>query len=476
MPLTRSLNTDSEPAALISNNVNETNINPSAHQSLWNTTSTDLTSYQDSWHENNFSSINWLPEDWTPAFDLSESMRLDSLSHPGTRLGQPSSSNQIPHGDFSNPPLPETDSRRHWVQSNTPRDSQGSEHSSTPQSQPSIGRLYVDGDGARLPHVRKGLYDYGDSAVQDNDVGDQSDPRGQDGFWFPELQEGQWSVDGATTYEAQISHETYDLIRKAFQSACVASNHFSSYYTSSFPAIGMLREYVHLYFLHFQPIFPFIHAASFSAQTAHWLLVLALSAIGSLFYHGNRNDITQSSVAMLEFLRRALVSFVSLDFCFSSVIRPFFESAVTFKQEEQRQAPGIFLISQVKLLSSIGSMYCGNRHLLEKAKCNHGDLVQFCLVEWSHPEHSIKISPQRNLDQYNKNRTWQDWYQAESRRRTGYCIWVCLFSSQIAFRSRVFVFSCSTACGLFISRLALYCLSKMQRLLFLAKRSFGRQS
>lgn len=70
-------------------------------------------------------------------------------------------------------------------------------------------------------------------------------------------------------------------------------------------------------------------------------------------------------------------------------------------------------------------MYCGNQRLLQKAKSNHGDLVQFCIVEWSQLGPATRVSKERPLDQGDVEREWKTWYEAESRRRTGYCIWVC---------------------------------------------------
>jgi hypothetical protein len=69
-------------------------------------------------------------------------------------------------------------------------------------------------------------------------------------------------------------------------------------------------------------------------------------------------------------------------------------------------------------------MYCGNQRLLETAKSNHYDLVQFCIVEWSQLGPAMRASTERTPDLEDVGRDWKIWYEEESRRRTGYCIWV----------------------------------------------------
>jgi hypothetical protein len=258
-----------------------------------------------------------------PTFELSEGIRLDPLTQSiQSGLVQSPPQGHARQNDFNNSSavVTATDSRRHWVQTNTPRDSLGSEleiSSLTPQSTPGTGQLYVDGDGARLPRVRKAPYQYEEISAQELEQGYQSDPNTQNVFWFPDLEDFHWSTDLSARHKAWISQESYDQICETFQSTSVTSTHFSLYYNSNFPSINILSGYVHLYLLHFQPIFPFIHAASFNAHSAHWLLILALGAIGSLYYDGDNNASRQCSLAMHEFVRRALLTFVSTPYFLS---------------------------------------------------------------------------------------------------------------------------------------------------------------
>lgn len=60
---------------------------------------------------------------------------------------------------------------------------------------------------------------------------------------------------------------------------------------------------------YFQPVLPFIHPATFSAQTSHWLLVIAMAAIGSQYVE--LEDAEFYIIGLHEFLRRALNTLVS---------------------------------------------------------------------------------------------------------------------------------------------------------------------
>lgn len=66
-------------------------------------------------------------------------------------------------------------------------------------------------------------------------------------------------------------------------------------------------------------------------------------------------------------------------------------------------------------------MYCGDARLMKSAKAYHSAFVSFCHGEW------VCIAPtSRDLSsiQDRVSNDWTMWYEAESRRRTGYCIWV----------------------------------------------------
>lgn len=67
-------------------------------------------------------------------------------------------------------------------------------------------------------------------------------------------------------------------------------------------------------------------------------------------------------------------------------------------------------------------LYCGDTRLMTIAKSSHSDLVTFCETDWARLSSEGHISPASDSEQINND--WRSWIQAESSRRTGYCIWV----------------------------------------------------
>jgi hypothetical protein len=80
---------------------------------------------------------------------------------------------------------------------------------------------------------------------------------------------------------------------------------------------------------------------------------------------------------------------------------------------------------QIKVLNCVGMMYCGDRRLKSFAEGYLHEFVSFCHEEWTRP--SVRSNPIPENDSENVGHDWRVWIQAESSRRTGYCIWVCNF-------------------------------------------------
>ena len=77
---------------------------------------------------------------------------------------------------------------------------------------------------------------------------------------------------------------------------------------------------------------------------------------------------------------------------------------------------------QATLLSSIGMLHSGNETLKMSASKSFMDLVSMCNRErLLHP-----LRPEGNGILRDRLTDWGTWIEDESRRRTGYCIWVCL--------------------------------------------------
>lgn len=131
--------------------------------------------------------------------------------------------------------------------------------------------------------------------------------------------------------------------------------------------------------------------------------------------------------------------------------------------------PDSLVLTQVKLLNCVGMMYCGDERLRAIAKCNHSDLVSYCERDWK------RLSEYPQLPSDNANHDWKTWCQAESSRRTGYCIWVSLVLVFAYFYQYLTQISSWIACGLSTFRCAHYCLLMMQSYPYRVKKCSGKQ-
>jgi hypothetical protein len=264
------------------------------------------------WYQNTFSSINWLPDDWTPDFQVGGGDGLGSFGQ-GTSLmfeqtSQPSSGTypeviEIPGLNHSVP-----HSSRHRVDlPRLPPQVVESQEISSPGSHESThsGHFYVDGDGARLPRVRKAPYRYSEAHAH------APLPNRQDSypvFMFPESEEYREHAD-ADGNSIEIPQSVCSELFRIFDLTCINSTHFENFHSAAFPSRKLLSRLVRLYNDNFQSILPFIHPSTFDITTSHWLLTLALVAVGSHYLDIDSSDLLV--VSMHEFLRRAIQTVVS---------------------------------------------------------------------------------------------------------------------------------------------------------------------
>lgn len=89
---------------------------------------------------------------------------------------------------------------------------------------------------------------------------------------------------------------------------------------------------------------------------------------------------------------------------------------------DMNSIPDGLILTQVRLLSCIGMMYCGDQRLVERAKNGMSDLIAFCNTEWPNYMPEARRPLGDNSSQVACD--WELWCQAESHRRTGYSIWV----------------------------------------------------
>ncbi|KAL4878937.1 fungal-specific transcription factor domain-containing protein [Aspergillus karnatakaensis] len=164
------------------------------------------------------------------------------------------------------------------------------------------------------------------------------------------------------------------------------------------PPAPILNAWVQLYFEHFHPLFPLLHKPSFNKPGTHWLLILAVSAIGALF--SKFPQAHSCARAMDELIRRQ-----SHYLC-----------------ENQNRNSRELWLTQAILLNSLSLRYSGERRALELAELFQAVPVTLgrrkqlfhCTVP---PEKASRMD--LPLDQ-----RWQIWTLDEERRRTGLAIWL----------------------------------------------------
>lgn len=261
------------------------------------------------WYQSNFSSINWLPEDWTPDFqgnmlgpfgheqdlDLGDNTTLEEQRLPaGDEITDVTRSRVPPHQAQS----PVQPTRTSQLEEN--RETLSPESSSIQ----SAGRFYVDGDGARLPHVRKAPYRFSQSYSHDHI---QENRSAREAIGFPDLEQAMIQTLPLSHME-EMPVEIYNEVLRVFNLTCITSTNYPNYHAGTFPSMNLFAYFVRLYSQHFQPSLPFTHPATFRKSLPHWLLVLAMAAIGSQYI--DFQGIDMLVIAMHEFTRRAIQTIV----------------------------------------------------------------------------------------------------------------------------------------------------------------------
>ncbi len=259
------------------------------------------------WYENSFSSINWLPGDWTPDFPdvgngLEDFDQGQSLVFGQNALSSPGVQNIADITMINQGLVPATPGQREMLQGQVLDGHDTSSPSS--QSTRSTGRYYVDGDGARLPRVRKPPYRYCDS-YNSSSMSQASENLPE--FKFPDFEEFR-DQPKPLSVNVEIPDDVYHEILRIFNITCVTSTHFSSFQGGLFPSSQTLSHFVYLYKENFQSILPFIHPSSFNISKSHWLLILALATTGSHFQESDGAELL--AVALHEFLNRAIQAVV----------------------------------------------------------------------------------------------------------------------------------------------------------------------
>ncbi|RAL13974.1 putative C2H2 transcription factor [Aspergillus homomorphus CBS 101889] len=195
-----------------------------------------------------------------------------------------------------------------------------------------------------------------------------------------------------------IESLTYGKIHKAFiQFCCTESILFSPFESEYFPSATVLSEFLHLYFHHFQPVYPMFHPPTFNANTCHWVVTLALAAIGSHYARLHESDECVS--AFHEFLRRAIM--------------------VEKERSSLDQAP-LWLV-QAKLLNCIGLLYGSDERARTSALDGFDDMTSLL-----NRNKLLRSLGKLKLVSHDKppEQNWLLWIEDEVRRRTAYLVWL----------------------------------------------------
>ena len=226
-------------------------------------------------------------------------------------------------------------------------------------------------------------------------------------FAFPNVDDvlDAWRVPEHTV---PVTIETYQTIKQHFLQLCArGSTGFAPFQSDCFPSVTTVNACIQLYFEHFHRGFPLVHKPTFLGMglpQPHWLLVLAVVAIGSDYA-----DVAESAdlrEAFQEFLRRA-----------TSLIA------------EVYKAHDLFIpIAQARLLNLVGLATSSTQQMRSHVPRYHVELTRSCLESAILQDIRANDSAQANGQQQSATdtveRRWRVWIQQESRHRTGNFIWL----------------------------------------------------
>lgn len=169
------------------------------------------------------------------------------------------------------------------------------------------GDYYVDGDGARRPkYSRK-------RRTWSNSVGNQLNLLLQLGNGAQELPPAfspieDVEMDGLSDdvrSAKPIDPTTYEQMRRAFDQLCCTNSFlFTPFETDYFPSVETLDCFIRHYLDTFQPVYPIFHLPTFDPNKCHWILTMAISAVGCHVI--NSPETARCAGAFHEFIRRAI--------------------------------------------------------------------------------------------------------------------------------------------------------------------------
>ncbi|KAL4890221.1 hypothetical protein BDV59DRAFT_185071 [Aspergillus ambiguus] len=238
---------------------------------------------------------------------------------------------------------------------------------------------------------------------------EDADPR----FLFPMIEEPATDaeLEKETAGSFRVERGTYDNIYQCFRRLCCAENSFySKFESATFPTARTLSVFVAKFFICFQPVYPILHRPTFNPNTCHWLVTLAVSAIGCQY--AGLNEQNKYAQAFHELLRRA----------------------INVEKEKYRLDRTPLWLLQAVLLNCIGLFHGSSERCGVSAFSSFGDLVNFTMGERLLGPSDSTLSCETSLE-----RQWTLWIEDEIKRRTGYLVWLVDSTLAYHFDSRPFL-------------------------------------
>jgi hypothetical protein len=217
-------------------------------------------------------------------------------------------------------------------------------------------------------------------------------------YAFPEPTDS-WSSMSSEIAPEYCSAVTYELVSGYFHQLCLQTTMPPPFQSAAFPPATVFNTCIALYFGNFNDNFPLIHQASFGHES-HWIVVLAVTAIGSTFAKTPYASDVQE--AFQEFLRRAV-------------------------ERHSDGAPDASLDvshSQARILNLIGLVQSHREQLRALSPRYHADLSRWCL------ESGVLHLPATGDNQATSeavgdfSHRWHRWIRIECLRRIGYLSWM----------------------------------------------------
>ncbi|KAI0008806.1 hypothetical protein F4779DRAFT_628195 [Xylariaceae sp. FL0662B] len=210
------------------------------------------------------------------------------------------------------------------------------------------------------------------------------------------------------------------------QNVCVElSESLVVFNPAEFPSQRGVTDLVQLYFDNFHPVFPLLRKSDFANKTStHWILLLAVAAIGEKFIRSSRGPSDDGLAQLLETICSRLVPNIYYDNNTSSWTQ------LHDGEKGQFNLP----ILQAIILNLICIIHSGKKSLMERALVEKHYLVAGCsemhLLSSPHDEdmvpHDVEDLSQSGI---------RDWLTLQSRNRTGLMIWLLDFMIAYEFGS-----------------------------------------